>query len=223
MFVLRTGSAGAFMRSSITRCATQMNWWVCCAPTGASRRLWSPLEGSGRHASHRRVVRNIVNDHGVRADDHAVADRDAAQYLGARAHLHTIADSGRAERILESDITDRDAMTNQAIVADDRGAVNHDAPMVLDTQASSDGGAGTDGDPADDFGQFAENHVNNGPRCAQNLVSDHKSGVTEPVHGECPKSKAEQPFTLRFEILEKHIHAGYCRVLIDGKGGSVRH
>ena len=209
--MLRIWNAGARMRSSITRCATQINWWVSWAPTGASQfrqPLWGRLEGSGRHAAHRRIVRNIVNDHGVRADDHVVAVRDAAQYLGAGLHLRAIADAGRAERILVSDMADGDAVTNQTIVADDRGAVNHDTPMVLDTQASSDGGAGTDGDPADDFGQFAENHVNNGPRCAENLVSDHESGVTEPVHDECPKSKAEQPFTLRFEILEEPVHAG---------------
>jgi hypothetical protein len=187
------------------------------------QRLWSRPEGSGRHAAHRRVVRNIVNDHGVRTDDHAVAYRDAAQYLGARAHLHTIADSGRAEQILLSAITDRDPMTNQAIIADDRGAVNHDAPMVFYTQAPSDGGSGTDGYPAENFDQFAENHVNNGPGSAKDLISDHISGVTKPVHNECPKSKAEQPFTLRFEILKKRIHAGYCRVLMDGKVGGMRH
>jgi hypothetical protein len=187
------------------------------------QRLWSSLEGSGRHAAHRRVVRNIMNDHGVRADDHAVTDRDAAQYLGARAHLHSIANSRRTERILESAVTNGDAMTNQAIVTDDRGAVNHDAPMVLDTQAPPDGGGGADGDPADDFDHFAENHVNNGPGCTQNPASDHKSGVTEPVHNECPESKAEQPFTLRFEILKKRIHAGYCCVLMDGKVCGMRH
>jgi hypothetical protein len=47
--------------------------------------------------------------------------------------------------------------------------------------------------------------------------------VTKPVHNECPESKAEQPFTLRFEILKKRIHAGYCRVLMDGKVCGMRH
>lgn len=164
-----------------------------------------------------------MDDYGVRANYRAVADRDAAQYLGARAHLHAIANSRRAEQILNPTITDRDAMANQAIVADDRGAVNHDTPMVFDTQAPPDCGGGADGDPANDFDQFVENHVNDGPRCAQNPIPDHKSGVTEPVHKECPKSKPEQPFTLRFEILKKRIHAGYCRVLMDGKVCGMRH
>jgi hypothetical protein len=169
------------------------------------------------------IVRNVADDHCIRADDHVIAHGDPSENLGARTELHPVADSGCSEGIVRAAVSQRHAVTNQAIVADDAGSMDDNATMVLDGEAPADRRGRADTDAAEDFGEFVEHDVNDGPRHAQKFVSDHESGVTKAVHEERPKSQAQQSFALRFEVFDYDVHRGFVGVSMDCIVGGVRH
>ena len=156
------------------------------------------LSRPGRHSAHHRIVGHISHDHGIRTYDHAVTDVNAAENLGACANLHAIADRRRAEQILVPAVADGDSMANQAIIADHARAMNDDAAMMLDTQASADTSTRADGDAANDLDQLAEHRSGDGPGGPQNLVLDAVSGVAKAIHQERPVPEPEHSFALRF-------------------------
>src|SRR4051795_8521410 len=78
----------------------------------------------GRYATGDRKIRNIRNDDGIGADDHVIADADAAENLGAGTEFHPIADPGCAERVDPAAfVPDCYAVTDQTVIADDGVAV----------------------------------------------------------------------------------------------------
>ena len=96
-------------------------------PEPASRRLRdlgsTNPDDPGRNAADDREIRDILHHHGIRADDYIVTDSDAAQDLGARPKIHPIADRGRAEGIGSATVANCDTVTDQAVIADDRIAM----------------------------------------------------------------------------------------------------
>jgi hypothetical protein len=142
----------------------------------------------------------------VGADDDVITDGNAAKYFCACAHLHPITYRRRSERIVITRVAECHAVADQAVVAYDRGPMDHDATVVLDSNPPTDARARTDRDAAHDFDHFVEYDVDNGPRSSKNLVLDPESGVPESIDKERPKSQAEQPFTLCLEVFQYYIH-----------------
>lgn len=175
---------------------------------GAARR--THLENARGHPADHRVVRNVVNDDGVGADDGVAADAHASEDLRARTDVNAVADRRRAERIIVAGVADRDAVPDEAVVADHGVAVNDDAAVMLDAKTAPDACRRADHDAAEDFGELAQNHVDDGPRRAEELVADHEPRVPEAIHEEGPESQAQQPLALGPEILE---HADHRSVL----------
>ena len=172
-----------------------------------SRGARLPVQWPRRHSTHRGSGRHVMDHHGVRPDDDVIADVHAPQYFCPGADLHSSADPRRAERIVVTGVAEGHPVPDQTIIADDRGAVYDDAPMVLDREPPADGRGRPDADPTDDFGQFVENHVDDGPGGPQDLVLDRESGVAEAVNQKRPESEAEQALPLAFEVFENDVHA----------------
>src|SRR4051794_23795836 len=87
------------------------------------------FDDSGRDAADYREIRNILNDYGIGADDHVVADPDASENLGAGTEVDPIADCGRAERIGAAAVANCYPVTDQTVIANDGAAVDDDTAM----------------------------------------------------------------------------------------------
>lgn len=61
--------------------------------------------------------------------------------LAPAPHVDALAEHGRVRRCIFVPISERDALTDDAIVANGGAAVDHDANVVLDHHASTDLGA----------------------------------------------------------------------------------
>ncbi len=150
-------------------------------PEPVSRRLRNPAstnpDDSGRDAADDREIRDILHHHGIRADDHVIADPDAAQHLGARPKIHPIADRGRAKGIGAAAVANCDTVTDQAVIADDRIAMDDDTAMVHYTQTAADGARGANHNSAEDLCELVEDYVDDRPGCPQHLVADGETGV----------------------------------------------
>src|SRR5579863_5335595 len=162
------------------------------------RREQSLARGGVAHADQARgnaaddgIVRYVADHHGIGADDHVVADVDAAENLRARANLHAITDGGGAEWVGSPAVADRHAMADQAIIAEPRRAVDDDAAVVLDREASADDGGAADGDAAENLDPLTEQHIENVPGRAQPAIADDVARVSEAVDQERPESQPE--------------------------------
>src|SRR3954470_4853354 len=102
------------------------------------------FDDSGRHAADYREIRNVLNDYGIGADDHIVADPDAPENLGAGTEVDPIADCGRAERIGAAAVANCYTVTDQAVIANYGVAVDDDTAVVLYTKPAADGRRGAD-------------------------------------------------------------------------------
>src|SRR5215475_3245298 len=96
------------------------------------------LQDPRRYASDHGKVGNIVNNHCVRTDDDIVTDAYATEDLGTCPQLDTVADGGRAERIIQAGVTEGHTMAEHTVIADDRSPVHHYAAMMLDAQSAAD-------------------------------------------------------------------------------------
>jgi hypothetical protein len=186
-----------------------------------SLRCW--FQEPRRDAADNAVVGYIVDDNRVCADDHVISYGDPPEYFGACADLHAAADGGRPQRIAVTSVSESHAVSDQTIVAYDARSVNDDTTVVFDTQPSADARRGSDAYAAKNLGHPVQNHIYKGPRRTDDFVAHHEPRMTESIYQERPNADTHQSFALRFYVFEDDIHAGYCRVSMDGKGGGVRH
>ena len=100
-----------------------------------------------RVADHGRVRRHVVDHDGVRADLRAVADRDRAEQLGARADRDVVLDGRVALAGGEAGAAERHALEERHAVADLGRLADHDAGAVVDEELAADPGGGVDLDP----------------------------------------------------------------------------
>ncbi len=158
------------------------------------------------HSSNHRVVRDILNDHGIRAYDDVVAYSHTAQDLGTRTALDAVPQVGRAGRIVRAAVPDGHPVTDQTVITDYGSAVNDDAAMMLDAQPAADRGGRADADTANDFDELVEHNVRDRPGRAYYFITDDEARVPEAVHQQRPEAEAQQSFPLRPEIFNDPDH-----------------
>src|SRR5438309_2290581 len=90
------------------------------------------------------VRRDVCDDHAVRADLGAVADRDRTEQLRARADRDVVLLSWVALARLEAGAAERDALVERDVVADLRGLADHDTGAVVDEETLPDLCGGVD-------------------------------------------------------------------------------
>src|SRR5450631_1730421 len=171
------------------------------------RRLHRRSERSRRHASHRDPVGDVADDYCVRANDDVVADAHPPENLGAGADLNPMSQRGSPERVGVADVTQGHTVPDQTIVADDGGAVNDDAAVMFDAEAPADDGGRANRDSTGDFDELVKHDIDNGPRCTNDLVLDHESGMSEAVYHQCPEAQAKQALALSLEVFQQDVHA----------------
>src|SRR5262245_13872923 len=91
-----------------------------------------------RYATDRDAGRDVLHDYRVGADQHVIADADAADDLGSRADEDVVADARAAGHLAEVDAAERHVMTQVAVVADRHLTVDEDAAVVTDVKAAAD-------------------------------------------------------------------------------------
>src|SRR3569833_1347551 len=79
---------------------------------------------SGRDAAAAREVRYVVDYYRIRAEDHVTAATDPSKNLGAGTVIDSISDYWRAERSGRATVADCDTVTYQAVITEDRVAVD---------------------------------------------------------------------------------------------------
>src|SRR2546427_2232760 len=89
---------------------------------------------SARHADHNGVRRHLADDHRAGADAAVVADREAADDLGARAHRHVVAERRVALLLLEARPRQTLALGERHVLADPRGLADHHPHAVVDEE-----------------------------------------------------------------------------------------
>ena len=99
----------------------------------ASRLIRRPLDDFRRHANRQRTGRHVVQHNRVGADLSIVADRHLPDDLCPRSDIYSVQKYGRRVRFVGPTITERDALANDALVADSGVAMNHDAALVLES------------------------------------------------------------------------------------------
>ncbi len=154
----------------------------------------SHFQDPGRHSAHYGKIRNVPDHYGIGGYNHIVPHAYAAQYLRPRSKLDTVANDGRAERVVHARVADgHHAVTNQTIVADDSRAMYDDAAVVLDGQPAADVGGCADDDSTHNFSKLVENDVGNCPGGAHYFVADNEPGVAETVHQQRQKPMPSSP------------------------------
>ena len=172
---------------------------------------WSPyFDHPGRYAADHSEIRDIPNDHGVRADDHIIADAYTAQDFGSSAELDPVADGWRAKRVGTTAVTERDTVTDQTVIAHDRISMNDDTAVVLYTQPPADFRRGADDDAAENLRELVEDHVDDRPGRPHDFVADGETGVSEAIHQQGPEADSQQAFALRLQIFED-VHRRFRR------------
>src|SRR3954464_4499851 len=126
----------------------------------------------GRHAADHREIRNIPNDHGVRADDHIVADAYTAQDFGSSPEIDPVADGWRAKRVGSTTVTERDTVPDQTVIAHNRISMDNDTAVVLYTQPPADFRRGADDDAAKNLRELVEDYVHDRPGRPHDFVAN---------------------------------------------------
>ena len=122
--------------------------------------------GTGRHT---------LQHHRVRPDPCAVTDRYRSQHLRAGTDHDPVAQCRMALALLPARATQRDAVIERAVIADDGGFSDHHAHAVIDEEAVPDLRPGVNLDT----GPPARKRRDHSSRPAQTLVPQP---VREPVH-----------------------------------------
>ena len=91
-----------------------------------------------RNPAHARVRGHIVNDHRVGADGRIVADLDAADDLRPGRNVDIVADDGATDALTAVLPTERYALGDIAVIADDDTLVHENAAKVPDIQTAAD-------------------------------------------------------------------------------------
>jgi hypothetical protein len=164
------------------------------------------LDDAGRYTSDDGKVRNVADYNSVGADDDVIADAYAAQDFGPCPEMHPVADYRSAERILRAGVTECYAVTDQTIITHDSGAMNDDAAVMFDAQTAAYPGATAYTYSTEDLGELVQHDVDDRPRQADVLVTNHEARVTEAVHEQRPVAYAEQAFALRLQVFDYPHH-----------------
>ena len=107
------------------------------------------LDQLGRHADGSAACRHFLDHDRVRANTRALAHRERAQHLGPGADDHVIFERGMTLAGVPARPTERHALVDRAIVADDGGLADSHAKAVVDEESPADTRAGMDLDPRD--------------------------------------------------------------------------
>ena len=90
------------------------------------------------------VLWHRAEDHGARGDAGVVPHGEGAQYLGAGAHQHVVAQGGVALALVLAGAPQGHPLVEQAVVSDLRRLADDDAHAVVDHQPMSDLRTGVD-------------------------------------------------------------------------------
>mgnify|MGYP003564127868 CR=1 FL=1 len=105
------------------------------------------LDHAGRLHKYRRAGRNIRRDHGIRADLGAIPDGDLAENDGPGADIDPVSDLRPVLKPLPGHRTDRDVLTDDAIISDAAMGMKHNAALMRNPETAADDRAAGNLDP----------------------------------------------------------------------------
>ncbi len=133
------------------------------------------------------VGRDVGDDDGIGSDGYVVADGDCAKDFGSCSDVGAVANIGRSALagVTEADC---DAVSDDAVIAENSVSADDDAAEVVDTEAAAELGLAWEVDAGEDFGEKLEELINDGEREAQNAAADAVAPVAEAVDDHDPES-----------------------------------
>lgn len=140
------------------------------------------LDDPGRHPDHRRIGGNRLQDDGIRADFHVVADRNPAEDLRPRPDDHMAAERGMALAALLPRSTKRHALKQGDVVSDLSRFSDHHTHAVIDKKSLTDLGGRMDLDSRQPAGQL-------GNRAGQERHTMPLQPMCEPIGQQSVKSR----------------------------------